>query len=253
MVYVTAMPASANTEIREGSSPMDFVRASHPQWNFTNGSCRASQALHGWNGSPGSGTPDNGASETAWPDADSGCPTTDEDFPTYFTYKNCNPQDIRVVFSIYQRRSGFTGGHRHDFEHVIVHWRRYGDTWKRETLIVGAHGKLYARNWGRVESWNADKSDAGLGREHPRAFVGWGTHAMFNDKGGSKDIFSTLNRNEYRTDDFREWSSDWLVEVNDGGALAQRFDQLEGHFGSADSNPGKMARTVCDRNDWISG
>jgi hypothetical protein len=69
----------------------------------------------------GNGNPADGGDVQNWPNSDGGCARHGSQFPTYYTAQQCNADEIRVVFTIYQATSGFKpSGHRHDFEHVEV-------------------------------------------------------------------------------------------------------------------------------------
>jgi hypothetical protein len=106
------------------------------------------------------------------------------------------------------------------------------------------------RSWTAVESWNDDWSSAGLGRERPRIFVAWASHAMFNDQGGLTDAASQLpGPNEFRNADHpvHEYA---LLEVTEDNDLGKKFRDAAAHFGDGLlQNPVKVARDVCD-HDW---
>lgn len=247
VTFAVVPTASGNEPLPEGPATLrDFARKSVPQWNFAranrNDPCWPEAAFDG------DGNPADGAGVQNWPNSDGDCARHGSPFPTYYTVKKCDPSEIRVTFTIYMATSGFRpSGHRHDFEHVDVVWKRDGDTWTRDRLLLSAHGGHRVQSWGGAESWNADRGSAGKGREFPRVFVGWGSHSMFNNQGGLKDVLSQYTGNEYRQADYPSWADQGggLVEVREGSELARKFDASAAHFGSADSNPAKVGRELC--------
>lgn len=247
LLIATAPSALANEPLPDGPSTLqDFARKSVPQWNFP----RANSNDPCWPESPfdGNGNPTDGADVQNWPNSDGGCAPHRSPFPTYYTVQKCNPDEIRVSFTIYQATSGFRpSGHRHDFEHVDVVWRKNGNSWTRDRLLLSAHGGHRVVSWGSAESWNNDRGHAARGLEHPRVFVGFGSHSMFNNQGGLKDVISAYTGNEYRQADYPSWADQGggLVEVTMDGDLFRRFEANAAAWGSANSNPGKVARDAC--------
>ncbi len=245
VLFAIAPSASANEPLPEGPATMgDFVRASVPQWNFPranrNDPCWPEPAFDG------NGNPTDGANIQAWPNSDGGCAPHGAPFPTYYTVQKCNADEIRVSFTIYQATSGFwPSGHRHDFEHVDVVWRKNGNSWTRQRLLLGAHGGHRVVDWSRAESWNAARDHASLGLEHPRVFVGFGSHSMYNNQGGRKDVISAYT-DEYRAADYRVWADQsGLVEVVKDGDLYRKFESNAAAWGSADSNPARVGKDAC--------
>lgn len=241
--------ASANEPLPDGPATLqEFVRKSVPQWNFA----RANRNDPCWPQSPfnADGTPFAGGKLQNWPNSDGGCERHGMPFPTYYTVQKCGTADdeIRVTFTIYLATSAFRpSGHSHDFEHIDVVWKRTGTSWSRDRLLMGFHSGHNVQTWVKAESWNADRGSAGLGREFPRIFVGWGSHAMFNNQGGLKDALSQYTKNEYRHADYPVWADGGggLVEVTPGGDLYRTFEQNASAWGSATSNPAQAARTSC--------
>lgn len=238
-----APAASANTPVPDGSSLASFARASSPQWNFA----RANSHDACWPGAAldGTGAQARSAALKNWPVAgQGGCAARGSAFPQYRSVRQCSDDEIRVAFTLYFPKDGFTPsgvfGHAHDFEHVVVVWRRDGGSWLRDRLLLSRHGDHAVQPWSGAESWDAGRTSAGLGRELPRIFVGWGKHAMFNHQGGLKDVVSQLTDNEYRHADYPATGTD--VEVTaDVAAAFDRFD-----WGAASSTPAVVARQLCD-------
>ncbi|MEO5877968.1 MAG: NPP1 family protein [Streptosporangiaceae bacterium] len=240
-----AAGASANEPVAESPAALQTIAArSVPQWNFA----RANSNDPCWPESPfdANGNPADGGGVQWWPNSDGGCGVHRSAFPTYYTVQQCAADEVRVSFTIYQATSGFRpSGHRHDFEHVDVVWRRNGSAWARDRLLLSAHGGHRVVSWGSAESWDAARGHASLGLEHPRIFVGYGSHSMYNNQGGLKDVISAYT-NEYRHADYPVWADQsGLVEVVRDGALFQHFEADAAAWGSADSNPAKVARDVC--------
>ncbi|UBU09194.1 hypothetical protein [Nonomuraea gerenzanensis] len=155
-----------------------------------------------------------------------------------------------MVYSLYLARSYFGGGgHRHDFEYVEVVWNKDANgSWSRSWFLMSTRGKHRGLSRDRAESVSgSDRTTVGRGPAHPRAYVGWGSHAMFNSKGGLKDIVSQLYWREYRSDTYSSWATEsgGPVEVADGSEPAARFDAAAGHFGKADSDPARLGRELC--------
>lgn len=245
-----ALPdAWANNPLIEGpASLQDFVHASVPQWNFaranSNDPCWPQAAFDG------NGNPAGGGDVQNWPNSDGGCAAHGSPFPTYYTVQKCgnNNDDIRVTFTIYLATSGFRpSGHRHDFEYTAVVWRRDGSEWRRRTWVGSSHGGVHVADWTKAESWNADRGSAGLDREFPRVFVGFGSHAIFNDQGGLKDVLSAYTDSEYRQADYPSWADQGggLVEVALGSDLFRKFKDNAAAWGSATGNPAVVAENIC--------
>ncbi len=241
--------ASEQATPASGLSLDEMVRSSAPQWNFpranNNDPCWPQAAFDA------DGTPAAGVEPHNWPDSDSGCAPHGAPFPTYYTAKMCDDagnNDVRVSYTIYQALDAFQpSGHRHDFERVIVKWMREGDTWSRNTLYLSSHKTFHVRAWEEVQSLDADRVTAGTGLAFPRIFVGFASHAMFNDEGGLKDVLSSYTDLEYRHGDYPVWADQGagLVEVAPGGDLYEKFKDNAAAWGSATSNPAAVADNLC--------
>ncbi|SEG20896.1 Necrosis inducing protein (NPP1) [Nonomuraea solani] len=244
---VTTPPAWANEPFYP-KAPVDLIMPAMPQWNFAqannNPTCWPSDSLVGSNFAQ-SAT----AGRKAWPDADSGCPAVNSSFPTYVSARKCAEGVVRTSYTLYFKKDGFAPGelgHGHDFEYVIVEWRKRDGAYYRDKLIMSRHGKHFGRNWADVESWNGARAGAGLGLEHPAIYVGWGKHAMFNSQGGLKDLTSQFTNDEYRSTTWRVWPKNtWLVGDKLHAGLWDRYN-----WGSATSTPEVVSRNLC-KYTWI--
>jgi hypothetical protein len=234
------------------TSAMDLVHASVPEWNFTgalgNDPCWPEDAFDP------DGTPNDGGDVADWPHSDDTCAVKGSPHPTYFSVRQCGPDQARVSFTIYMATSGFEpSGHPHDFEHIDVVWKlNEGWTeWTRDYLLMSQHSRHGLRAWADAESWNADRGSAGLGREFPRIFVGFGSHAMFNNQNGHQDVGSAYTGLEYRAADYQSWADTNLVRVapDDPNGLYQKFKDNADAWGSADSNPARTYDTLCTHNE----
>lgn len=237
----TSPAAQANNTLPTGSSLRKFVDASTPQWNFA----RAVNHDACWPSDPlPNGNQQAAGTVKAWPIAgQGGCPAKGSNFPTFYSVKKCNDTEVRVVFNIYFVKDGFVpGGHKHDFEHFILVWKKNGNSWSRDRMLLGRHGHHVTQAWRSAESWDGSRGSAGLGREFPRIFVGWGKHAIFNHQGGLTDITSQSTNNEFRSAKYPFWAN-WQIETTDNNAVAKLFDKYG--WGSATSNPAVMSRDLC--------
>lgn len=239
---VAASPAAqANNSLPHGSNLQAFVAASRPQWNFA----RAQNHDACWPADPlANGKQHAPATVKAWPIAgQGGCPAKGSNFPTFYSVKRCSDTEVRVVFNIYFPKDGFVAtGHAHDFEHVVLVWKKRNNAWSRDRLLLGRHGKHVPQAWSSAESWDGARRSAGVGREFPRIFVGWGKHAMFNHQGGLTSLIEQSTDEEFRSAKYPFWA-DWLVETTDNNGTAKLFDKY--NWGSATSNPARMSRGLC--------
>ena len=249
--------AKCPTQVADGSPMDNFVQRARPEWNMaranSHDSCWPAEAIYA------DGDLNPGAKIGCWPNSNSGCPAVGSAFPTYYTAKVCKPDEIRVAYTLYIPNSGFDSsctihaeqpfdGHTHDFEGVYVVWKRNadGDQWNRDRLIMSRHSDHPSTPWSEVESWDAAWSSAGLGRDFPRIFMGWGSHAMFNNQGGLKDALSQLYDQEYRHADYP--AHDYkLVEVTEDNNLGKQFEKAKDHFDAGLlGNPVTVAGSLCD-------
>ena len=240
MTSLPAAHAESNTRF-----PVAWARQSSPQWFFARAkvgwvkrdSCWPAQAING------DGSQAAAASLKDWPTAgQGGCPSANSAFPTYFTVKRCTRTEVRVGYTLFFPKDGFTvGGHAYDFESAVVVWRLRSGRWQRDRLLMSRHGAFVGKPWSSVWWDGADN-----GRQRPRLYVGWGKHAIFNEEGGSPA--GVLN-DELRNGAYSADANSWLVEVrktargNGRNWLAARFDEKS--WGSANTTPAVLAQRLC--------
>jgi hypothetical protein len=243
----------------QDSSAMALVNASIPEFNFTgplgNDPCWPEDAFDS------DGTPHDGGNVADWPHAGDTCAGKGSPHPTYFSVRQCEADRVRVSFTLYYATSGFEpDGHPHDFEHVDVEWRlNEGWTeWQRSQLLLSQHGEHEIRPWAEAESWNADRGSAGLGRMFPRIFVGFGSHAMYNDQKGQQDLGSSLSTHlEYRAADYQSWAdTNDLVRVapGDPNGLYEKFTEHSANeaWGGTE-DPANVYDTMCTHDEKGKG
>jgi hypothetical protein len=237
-------------DLKEGPAHMeDFAWASQPQWNFHKGeNCWPTKALDD------DGYPNQGIECSESSDAGE----DGEAFPTYYTAKKCNPDEVRVSYTIYQPKDGEDD--EDDFEHIIVKWKKNGDNWSRDELLLSDDGEYSSVAWGEAESWNEDGDKAGKGLDFPRIFVYETRHGMHNgdDDASHEDnlghdypVPASKNYDGDDKDDKEEGTG--LVEVNpDNGeskALYNKFKDNMDAFPDEDdqmSNPANVADKLCE-------
>jgi len=231
----------ADEPLKEGPAHMaDFAWASQPQWNFHRG-------------------------ENCWPqspfDAD-GNPTRPDDcveakddgkdgmaFPTYYTAKKCNPDEVRVSYTIYQAKEKDGEDDAHDFEHIVVVWNKNGENWTRSQLLMSDDGKHTSKSWGEAESWNASGDDAGLGREFPRIWIQESTHGMHNDEDDDNrdhDYPVPASKNYDGEDKNNKREGTGLIRIEEGDELYNKFKDNGDGFADETMNPAVVADDLCE-------
>jgi hypothetical protein len=241
--FASAPAASANEPLEWQGDLNAFIAAGAPDWQFAravgNDACWPSSAfVNGDQQAPS-------AALTPWPNAGSGCAATGSYFPTYASVKTCFGTEVRVSYTLFFPKDGFTGGigHAYDFEHVVTGWKYAGDNkWTRYQIMLSAHGKhRVERDWTKVESVNF-AGDWGYGRERPSVYVGWGKHSMFNNQGGLTDYLSQTTDNEYRHADHAGDNTSYVI-VTDDSPMAAKFNEY--NWGNATDNPARVSRDLC--------
>ncbi|WP_329548099.1 hypothetical protein OG548_32530 [Streptomyces sp. NBC_01356] len=243
--FASAPTASANEPLEWKGNLNDFIAAGAPDWQFAralgNDTCWPSSAfVNGDQQAPP-------AELRPWPDTDYGCAAPGTYFPTYTTVKTCFGTEVRVIYTLFFPKDGFSGviGHAYDFEHVVTTWKYAGDNkWTRSSLLLSSHGgHKTLSDWTKVESADINADNWGYGKERPSVYVGWGKHAMFNNQGGLTDWLSQTTDNEYRHADYAGDNTSYVI-VEEGSAMANKFDEY--NWGSASSDPTQVSRDLCN-------
>lgn len=233
----------------------EIAYASRPLWHFGQSQSRA-PCYPTW-----ALTPDGkqaGVNPGPWSDASSGCPHPgpyglSNPFPTYYTVSYCGDDELRVVYNLYFQKDGWSNtlislGHMHDWERIIVIWRRTGGQWTRRELLKSFHSGYMHDNWKDVQNtfnddnWNEQD---GKDKDHAKIYVGWGKHAMFSTRNtGWNDAVSQGCGREFRSRDW--WYSptrDYLIPSGADSDMGQELSNF--NWGSADSIPFIVEERVC--------
>ncbi|GAT23834.1 UPF0047 domain protein [Aspergillus luchuensis] len=118
-------------------------------------------------------------------------------FPIYYTFKQCNETDVRVV----------------DWERVvIIHSRNANNTWQPSRALLSAHSGYHNLAWGSIHSTlTTEQINAGDARtpdgvknnDHPKVYVSWSKHAHFDTVLTTwVDPLSQSLDNAFRSDDW---------------------------------------------------
>lgn len=200
------------------ASGQNLAFLSRPLWHFArsrgNPTCYPSSALFE------NGTQVPPAPLEFFPKAAFGCPDPGPrgegpPFPTYYTVNYCGADEIRIQYSLFFKKDGFIkvvlspcNGHAYDWERIIVVWKRNttDNTWTRNKLLRSFHSGYKEQDWNDVQStFNYDDINEihGKNKDGPKIYVGWGKHAMFDDRNtGWNDCFSQGCNREFRSDDW---------------------------------------------------
>ncbi|CAG8797219.1 7672_t:CDS:1, partial [Racocetra fulgida] len=171
--------ASANQGVPYTPDMENLVLAGAPQWNMARAkdhdSCAPDHAIIN------NGEQHPPATRYTWPTTDEGgCgDITYDNLATYYSKKWCDDDHFRVIYTLYIPKDGFSGsilgeefGHDHDFESIVVSWKRITGTWYRDELIMSRHKGWDHKPWDEVLSFNSDGTEEGEGLEFPKIFVG---------------------------------------------------------------------------------
>lgn len=263
--------ASANTPISNAdverslneNGGFDIAMAARPIWHFGqsrgNRPCYPSEALI--NGEQHGTKParfPNAGGDCRAPGVPAGHSDMSDPFPTYFTVDRCGENEIRAVYSIYYEHDGFdTGslklpwtGHMHDWERIIVVWKRDGDNWIRDRLLKGFHGTSINTPWDSVQNTfdYSDTTEQGArGKDGAKIYAGWAKHANYDTRNtGFNDPLSQGCQNEFRS---RDWyympDAEHLIAAGAGTEIGDAIDSKD--WGSADGYPTNVQRNVCER------
>jgi hypothetical protein len=136
----------------------------------------------------------------------------------------------------------------HDWERVIVIWRRENGQWTRKELLKSYHSGYMHDNWDGVQNTiNYDNVDeqGGDNKDGAKIYVGWGKHATFAQRNtGWNDEASQGCGREFRS---RDW---WYIPEREtlvaGGKGSTEGDNMaKFSWGKADSGPWVVQEKVC--------
>jgi len=274
LVFLFAAAVTANTALSDAdvsaslSSPSEpgrvIAMAARPMWNYAQmravftfhsvPTCYPTSAL-GSNGKP------NGTQPNEWPNANSGCPNPGApgregpSFPTYWVVTRCSADEIRVVYAVYYQHDGFSNvliakGHVHDWERLIVIWKRDGATsqWKRASLLKSMHSGYQKIAWNGIHSTfnlNNPNENGAKDKDYPKIYPGWAKHPNFDTiETGWRDSFSQGCQREYR-------KSDWWYFPGENDMVWSAVDSPEGKrmavfdWGDATGSPWAADQKAC--------
>ncbi|KAF8463426.1 hypothetical protein BDZ91DRAFT_731575 [Kalaharituber pfeilii] len=255
---------SANTPLSDSFITTDLANnagfeiafASRPLWHFGksmgNKPCYPNHCFN-------SAGRQHGVKPTKWPNAASGCPDPGPDgcgnpFPTYYTVTRCSDTELRVVYNLYFQKDGWSNvvlakGHMHDWERIIVLWRRDSDgMWRRKELFRSYHSGYMLEDWANVQNtfdYSNISEQGGKDKDGAKIYVAWGKHAMFSTRNsGWNDPFSQGCERAFRSADW------WYLPARDDLLYAGRSSNLgkrinAANWGSATSNPVVVEQRVC--------
>ncbi|RPB29314.1 hypothetical protein L211DRAFT_775715 [Terfezia boudieri ATCC MYA-4762] len=201
-----------------------------------------------------------GLNPTPWPNAGQGCPNpgpigSGNSFPTYYTITRCNDVEVRVAYNLYFQKDRWSDvlvarGHMHDWERIIVIWRRDSDNmWRRKELLKSFHAGYMHDDWATIQNtinYNNPDEQAGKDKDGAKIYVGWGKHAMFSTRNtGWNDPFSQGCSREFRSRDWRYLPTGRgdLVFAGGNSDLGRKIQNV--NWGSAASNPVVVEQGVC--------
>lgn len=241
LIMFTFLPiqAHANGGVSYTPDMETLVHSGLPVWNIAKAlnrdSCAPAHAIDDDINSSTYGTQHTPADLYNYPTTGrGGCgDITYDNLVTYYHKTWCDDNHFRVSYTLYFPKDGFSGklgslslGHAHDFETIIVSWKKDNGLWYRDELIMSRHHYWRHQAWENTLSTNSDGSQEGNNLEHPVIFVGWAKHAMFNNEETRFiDLPSQYTDNEYRSRNHQLWSSFSLKEVNDDNWYGQKFKE----------------------------
>lgn len=243
---------------------IDIAMASRPMWHFGRRAgkepCYPSEALI--NGQQHGTSPPkwpNSRGECASPGVPAGHPDMSNPFPNYFTVDRCGEDELRVVYSVYYSHDGHSTsvampwtGHMHDWERVIVVWRRENNEWTRKSLLLSYHSGYEEIAWDKVQNtFNYDDTtkQGAKNLDGAKIYVGASKHANFDSRNtGWNDPGSQGCKREFRS---RDWyymaDSEHMVAAGAGTEAGNAIESQ--NWGSADGFPSATQRDVCNKKN----
>ncbi|KAJ5992100.1 hypothetical protein N7451_007824 [Penicillium sp. IBT 35674x] len=182
-------------------------------------------------------------------------------FPVYYTFKQCNETEVRVVYNLFYEKDGATfgviqTGHDYDWERVvIIHSRDDYDMWAPSRALLSAHSGYHNLAWGDIQNTlTTDQINAGdakdpngvQGEDHPKVYVAWSKHPNFDTRNtGFTDPISQSLDDAYRSDDWWHYVDPQNYIRSDNSTVAgQALGSAD--WGSATSNPPLVQAGICD-------
>ncbi|KAJ6110844.1 hypothetical protein N7486_003079 [Penicillium sp. IBT 16267x] len=182
-------------------------------------------------------------------------------FPVYYTFKQCNETEVRVVYNLFYEKDGATfsaiqTGHDYDWERVvIIHSRNDNDMWAPSRALLSAHSGYNNLAWGDIQNTlTTDQINAGDAKDpngvqdedHPKVYVGWSKHPNFDTRNtGFNDPLSQSLGDAFRSDDWWYYvDPQYYIRSDDSTVAGQALGSAD--WGSATSNPPLVQASVCD-------
>ncbi|KAL6915469.1 hypothetical protein FSHL1_006920 [Fusarium sambucinum] len=176
-------------------------------------------------------------------------------FPIYYTYNKCNDNEIRVAYNIFFDKDGFiAGGHRYDWEHVIVVWARGSDSkWHQSRLFLSQHKTHDKKNWNDIQNtFKVDEANKPRGGDngkkgfaHPKVYVAWAKHAIYHDRNtGWNDPLSQQLGHAFRSQDWWYYHSKGdYIRADRSTEVGRQIAGL--NWGDATSTPPNVHDGLC--------
>ncbi|KAJ5786516.1 uncharacterized protein N7503_011728 [Penicillium pulvis] len=182
-------------------------------------------------------------------------------FPVYYTFKQCNETEVRVVYNLFYEKDGATfgviqTGHNYDWERVvIIHSRDDNDMWAPSRALLSAHSGYHNLAWGDIQNTlTTDQINAGDAKDpngvqdedHPKVYVAWSKHPNFDTRNtGFTDPISQSLDDAYRSDDWWHYvGPQYYIHSDNSTVAGQALGSAD--WGSATSNPPLVQASVCD-------
>ncbi|PYH70474.1 uncharacterized protein BO88DRAFT_337502 [Aspergillus vadensis CBS 113365] len=182
-------------------------------------------------------------------------------FPIYYTFKQCNETDVRVVYNLFYEKDGaevldlIDTGHDYDWERVvIIHSRNANNTWQPSRALLSAHSGYHNLAWGSIHSTltteqinagDARQPDGVKNNDHPKVYVSWSKHAHFDTVLTTwVDPLSQSLDNAFRSNDWWHFvDQKYYIRSDNSTAAGIAFNSTD--WGSATSNPPYVQESVC--------
>ncbi|KAJ5716636.1 hypothetical protein N7493_008547 [Penicillium malachiteum] len=280
-IAILCVPIAALTKISDDemkylldSGGLDLANRYAPMWFF-------GQALNqppcyptwAFSGSPTTSDTYNNASKTLaasqceYPNVGCNCRNPGVEignpgpaFPIYYTFKQCNETEVRVVYNLFYEKDGaevgfIETGHNYDWERVIIiHSRDNSNMWAPSRALLSAHSGYHNLAWGHIHSTlTTDQIKAGQAKDpdgirnedHPKVYVAWSKHPNFDTREtGFNDPISQSLDDAFRSDDWWYYVDPEYYILSDNSTKAGQALGAA-NWRSATSNPPLVQAHVC--------